>query len=106
MRLRWVVIEGTPVMRWFVVLGSLVAALTVGVATASADGGNSANAEACRNGGWQTLVGAQAAAFKNQGDCIAYAAQGGTLSPKSASQVLCESYGGTFSTDPASSHFD
>jgi len=101
-----VMIGATRVTRRFVLLGSLIAALTVGVATATAGNGSSGKAEACQNGGWQNLVGANAAAFKNQGECVAYAAQGGTLSPKSASQVLCESYGGTFSSDPASSYFD
>jgi hypothetical protein len=67
---------------------------------------DSTGAKACQNGGWQNLVGANSSAFRNQGDCAAYAAQGGTLTAKSASQVSCESYGGTFSTDPASSYFD
>ena len=90
-----------------VFVGALLAALTVGVATATASGGgNSTGATACQNGGWHNLVGANASAFKNQGDCASYAAQGGPLSPKTASQTLCESYGGTFSTDPASSYFD
>jgi hypothetical protein len=35
--------------------------------------------------------------FTNQGDCVSYAARGGVLtSPKSASQLLCEKFGGTF----------
>src|SRR5262249_24314357 len=86
--------------------GSLIAALTVGVSTATAAGGNSASAQACQNGGWKNFVGAHAASFQNQGDCISYAAQGGTLSPQSASQGLCESHGRTVSTHPASSYFD
>ena len=106
MRVFRVVTRGTRGTRTFMLLGSLVASLAVGVATASAGGGNSSNAAACWHGGWQSLVGAHSTAFASQGDCVSYATQGGTLSPKSASQVLCESYGGTFSTDPASSHFD
>jgi hypothetical protein len=106
MRILRIVIQGKQRTRGLVLVASLIGALTVGVATATAGGGNSASADACHNGGWQALVGAYAAAFANQGDCVSYAAKGGTLSPKSASQVLCESYGGTFSTDPASSYFD
>src|SRR5262249_34178680 len=83
-----------------------IAALAVGVATATAAGGGSAGVDACRNGGWRNVVGANAASFKNQGECMAFVVQGGTPSPKSASQLVCESYGGTFSTDPASSYFD
>jgi hypothetical protein len=101
------IIERAPLVRRFVVLGSLLAALTVGVATATAaGGGNSPGASACQGGGWRNLVGVSSSAFRNQGECASYAAHGGTLSPKSASQALCETYGGTFSTDPASSYFD
>jgi hypothetical protein len=60
-------------------------ALTVGVATATAgngDGGNSAAAKACQKGGWKNLVRSDGSLFKNQGDCVSYAAQGGTLKPK------------------------
>src|SRR5262245_33560435 len=106
MKVSRVVIEGTQRMRGLVLVGSLIAALAVGVATASAGGGSSADADACRNGGWHDLVGDYAGAFKNQGDCVTFVGRGGTPSPKSASQLTCESYGGTFSTDPATSHFD
>jgi hypothetical protein len=106
MRLFRVVIHEAHAVRGLILLSSLIAALAVGVETATAGGGNSGNAQACRNGGWQNVVGPYAAAFRSQGDCISYVGQGGTLSPKSASQVLCESYGGTFSTDPTSSYFD
>src|SRR5262245_7698788 len=98
MKFSRIVIGGTRGARGFVLVGSLVAALAVGVATASAGGGSSASADACRHGGWQNLVGANAASFKNQGECISFVSQGGTPSPKSASQLVCESYGGTFST--------
>jgi hypothetical protein len=79
-------------------------ALTVGVATATAGGGNSANAKKCQKGGWKTLVRADHTAFKNAGDCVSYAAKGGTLTPKSNAQIDCESFNGTFSTDPATDH--
>ena len=40
--------------------------------------GNSANAKACQNNGWNTLLTSEGTAFKNQGDCVSYGAQGGT----------------------------
>src|SRR5262249_46050369 len=70
-------------------------ALTVGVATATAGGGNSANAQACQKGGWKNWVTADHTSFKNEGDCVSYAAQGGTLT-KTQSQIDCENAGGTF----------
>jgi hypothetical protein len=82
-------------------------ALTVGVATATAGngkGGNSANAKLCQKGGWQYLLRADQSAFKNQSDCVSYAAKGGQYY-KSATQLLCESYGGTYSTNPNTSVF-
>jgi len=73
----------------------VVLALAIGVAAASA-GGNSENAKLCQQGGWQSLVGADGTAFTNTGDCVSYAAQGGTFTQTSRSQLLCESFGGTF----------
>jgi hypothetical protein len=51
-------------------------ALTVGVTTATADGGpgNSDAAKACQQGGWQKLVREDGTPFKNTGDCVSYAA--------------------------------
>lgn len=66
-------------------------------ATASPNGpgpGNSSNAQACQNGGWQDLRRSDGTTFDNQGDCVSYAAQGGTLTI--SPEALCESYGGTF----------
>jgi hypothetical protein len=80
-------------------------ALTVGVATASAGGGNSDNANLCKKGGWQNLVRADGTPFGNQGDCVSYAARGGTpRAPTTAD--LCMSFGGTYSTDPATEGTD
>ncbi len=79
-------------------------ALAVGASVASA-GGNSANAKLCQKGGWKDLVRADQTPFANQGACVSYAAQGGTLTapsppappaPPSAAQILCESFDGTF----------
>jgi len=75
--------------------------LTLAV-SASARGGNAANAKLCRKGGWMTWVRADQTPFLNQGDCVSYAAKGGTLTPKSAAQASCEGLGGTFGTDPDS----
>jgi hypothetical protein len=57
------------------VLCVLVAVGLVGGAEAD----NSGNAHKCRQGGWQTWVSATGTSFSNQGDCVSYGAQGGTL---------------------------
>jgi hypothetical protein len=75
-------------------------ALTVGVATATAGGGNSDNAKLCQKGGWQEWVRADMSPFVNTGGCVSYAAQGGTLTAKGAAQAACEALGGTFGTTP------
>jgi hypothetical protein len=71
----------------------LLAALAL-VTTAA--GGNAENANLCQNGGWQTLTRSDGSTFANQGDCVSYGAQGGTLVARSQSQLDCESFGGTF----------
>jgi uncharacterized surface anchored protein len=43
--------------------------------------GNSNAAKACQHRGWQVLQGADGERFKNQGQCVRYAARGGTLEP-------------------------
>jgi hypothetical protein len=87
-------------MRMLLVLCALLA-LTVGAATATAgnghgNGGNSANAKKCQKGGWKNLYRSDGTPFKNQGACVSYAAQGGTLTTKTQSQLDCEAAGGTF----------
>ena len=77
-----VMIGATRVTRRFVLLGSLIAALTVGVATATAGNGSSGKAEACQNGGWQNLARTDATGFNNQDECVAYGAHGGRLGLK------------------------
>jgi hypothetical protein len=74
----------------------VVSALTIGVATAYAGGGNSANAKLCQKGGWQTLIRSDGSSFVSEEDCVSYGAQGGTLHQKSKSQLDCEAQGGTF----------
>jgi hypothetical protein len=66
-------------------------------AAASAGGGNSANAHLCQHGGWQTLSRSGGSSFTSVGDCVSYAAQGGTLQgayPQTA--AICVHFGGTF----------
>jgi hypothetical protein len=58
----------------------LSATLTLSIgAGAAAGGGNSANAKSCQHGGWQNWLRADQTPFTNQGDCVSYGAQGGTL---------------------------
>ena len=51
----------------------------VGVSKASAGGGNSPAAKLCQKGGWQNLYRSDGSTFANEGACVSYAAQGGTL---------------------------
>ena len=91
-------------MRTLVTLCAALA-LTVGVATATAGGGNSGNAKLCQKGGWQYWVRVDQTPFKNQGDCVSYAARGGILTaPGSSAQSLCEDQlGGTYAGPQGSS---
>ncbi len=66
--------------------------------TAAADTGNSQNAHLCQDG-WMELATSDGEGFTNVGDCVSYAARGGTLSPANPypeAKALCESFGGTF----------
>ena len=57
-------------------------ALTPGLAAAqSSGGGNSPAAHACQDGGFVNLVRSDGSTFANVGDCVSYAARGGTLVP-------------------------
>jgi hypothetical protein len=47
--------------------------------TASAGGGNSAAAHACQKGGYLGLVGSNGETFRNTGECVSFAAHGGTF---------------------------
>lgn len=83
-------------------LGALVFAAGALAAKPSPPPGNSGNAQKCNKGKWSTLVREDGTSFASQGECVSYGAQGGTLMPKpekSQAQILCESYGGTFSRD-------
>ena len=79
----------------FAVAATMAGAVLGLASPAGADaGGNSANAHACQQGGWQHLFRSDGTSFANQGACVSYAARGGTL--KSAQQLECESLGGTY----------
>jgi hypothetical protein len=69
-------------------------ALTVGVATAN--NGNSGNAQACHKGGWQTLTRFDGSAFSSEEDCVSYFTQVTSSNPR----VVCSTLGGTFSLGP------
>ena len=92
-------------MRTKMVLACFALLLTVGVSTSAAASGNSGNAAQCQHGGWQSLTASNGVAFRNTGDCVSYAAQGGAFASATESQRDCESFGGTFSTDPATDAF-
>jgi hypothetical protein len=62
-----------------ILAAAVLAALTVGVATAPAGGGNSAAADLCQKDGWRTWSTTGGGAFANQGACVSYAAHGGLL---------------------------
>lgn len=69
--------------RWGAVVALTAAAVFSVLAvsgTASADtGGNSAAAHACQDGGYANLEGTDGTLFSNVGNCVSYAAHGGTL---------------------------
>jgi hypothetical protein len=60
---------------------SLVACalLVLAPAVPASKGGNSANAKRCQKGGYKDWVRADQTPFKNAGQCVRYAARGGTL---------------------------
>ena len=75
--------EGKLMRKYILLAGAaaLMVALSVGVATATAGGGNSANAHLCQKGGWMKLQGSDGTQFANQGACVRYGAHGGTVAP-------------------------
>jgi hypothetical protein len=64
-----------------IVVAGAVTALAAPSAAMAA--GNSDAAHSCQQGGWQNLVRQNGTGFANTGDCVSYAASGGTLSAKS-----------------------
>jgi hypothetical protein len=61
--------------KYIIVAGALAALAAPSAAMAS----NSGNAQACQQGGWQTLIRQDGTGFANQSDCVSYGANGGTL---------------------------
>jgi len=78
----------------------LVLAGSAGLATpAAAQEGNNAASSACKQGGWQTLTDANGSTFKNQGQCVSYAVQGGELVPVEENLPSVEIHAGTTKFD-------
>jgi len=67
----------------FLVLPALLA-ISIGVATATAGGGNSANAKLCQKDGWINQQGSDGTQFTSEEQCVAFGAHGGTLAPAPA----------------------
>lgn len=67
-------------MKRFMVIALVLVSLVLAMsASASAGGGNAAAAHACQQNGWYALFRADGSAFANAGECVSYAARGGTL---------------------------
>ena len=58
---------------------SVAVLLAVTAGTTLAGGGNSAAAHACKDGGYVDLVGSGGETFRNTGECVSFAARGGTF---------------------------
>lgn len=80
------------------VVALTASALLVGVSAAeAANGGNSAAAKPCQKGGWQDLATSTGESFATAGECVSYAAQGGTFRTRPASFAdACAANGGLF----------
>lgn len=67
---------------WVGLFAALALVFSTGIVSPPAlaqDPGNSGAAHACQQGGYQDLRRADGTSFKNAGDCVSYAAQGGSL---------------------------
>ena len=87
---------GKGALAALVIACATLVAVPVGVA---AEPGNSLNAKACQQGGWENVVRADQSAFSDQGDCVSYAARGGVLTAPTtdAWEAACIQAGGAFS---------
>lgn len=72
----------------------VVLAMAVGVATANAGGGNSANAKLCQKGGWMNLQGSDGTQFSSQDACVSFGAQGGTIVAKPPCMAGSDNFSG------------
>jgi hypothetical protein len=59
--------------------GCLAGLALVASTAAAAGGGNSSAAKVCQKDGYSNLVSGSGSGFSNQGDCVRYAAQGGSF---------------------------
>jgi hypothetical protein len=86
-------------LKWLVVIGALVVAVSVVAAgpAAAAKGGSNDTAKLCQKGGWQSLFSATGEPFANQGDCVNDGAQGRDVFT-TAGEAACAKIGGTFSS--------
>ena len=82
---------------WLVVAAGLAVGLSVGVATASAGGGNSPSAKLCQRGGWMHLQGSDGTQFASETECVSFGAHGGTIVPKAT--TTCTAGSENFSGD-------
>lgn len=70
-------------LRALALAGLLALAVVTAVAPAvAADGGNSSAAHACQKEGYKSLFRADGTAFKNTGECVSYAARGGSFATR------------------------
>jgi hypothetical protein len=73
---------------WFALFGATLALAALGTAAgASTGGGNSDAAHACQQGGYKSLVGTNGG-FTTVGECVSYAAHGGTFVTPGAGEFL------------------
>jgi hypothetical protein len=79
-------IRATSTLSSLVRAGVVALCVLMGLAGSAeaAPGDTAANLKACKDGGYLVLVTADGQSFANQNDCIKYGAQGGTLTPSSA----------------------
>jgi Ca2+-binding RTX toxin-like protein len=64
-----------------IVCASLMLLGVLAVPAMAAPGGNAGGSAACENGGYRNYTDANGNAFKNEGQCVKYAAKGNTLVP-------------------------
>ncbi len=76
----------TGMLRLLAIVALIMGTLVLGTAVA-ADGGNSDAAHACQRGGYANYTRTDGTTFANQGQCVSYAAHGGTLKPVPTAKI-------------------
>src|SRR5262245_46161804 len=79
--------EGAGMRQLMMALATAVVLATTAMAESTA----SERGTPCKNGGWVNQVSDTGEAFRNQGQCVAYAEHGGTLFPSTA--AACFDFG-------------